>query len=67
MPKNPTLPELMDELRQLQAGRSAVTDLVMPGTDLHAVNRDKFTVLLNILDRNTERVLEDFDRVLHEQ
>ena len=64
MPENPTPRELMDQLRELQAGRSAVTDLVTPGSDLHAVDRDKFTVLLNILDRHTERVLQDFDRVL---
>ncbi|AVI04934.1 hypothetical protein [Alteromonadaceae phage B23] len=64
MPKNPTLRELVDQLRELQAGRSAVTDLVTPGSDLHAVDRDKFTVLLNILDRDTERVLEHVDRVL---
>jgi hypothetical protein len=64
MPKKPTPRELMDQLRELQDGRRAVTDLVTPGCDLHSVDRDKFTVLLSILDRHTERVLQDFDRVL---
>lgn len=64
MSKKLSLRELMDELRELQAGRRAVTDLVTPGCDLHSVDRDDFTVLLTILDRDTERVLGDFERLL---
>ncbi len=64
MPKKPSPRELMDELHQLQACRSAVTDLITPGIDLHSVDRDKFTILLSVLDRDTERVLGDFDQLL---
>ncbi len=64
MSKESSLRQLNDELRELQACRSAVTDLVTPGSDLHSVDRDKFTILLSVLDRDTERVLGDFDRLL---
>lgn len=64
MSNMPSAQQLMDELHELQACRRAVTDLVMPGTDLHSVDRDKFTTLLSVLDRDTERVLGDFERLL---
>lgn len=50
--------ELMNELEELQACRSAVTDLMSPCDDLHIVNRSNLTQLLRYLDGRERKVVE---------
>ncbi|WP_328184653.1 hypothetical protein [Marinobacter sp. OP 3.4] len=64
MPKKPTPEELMEELREVQACRSAITDLTSPSFDMHLVDRNNVARLQGFFDRYDERLLNDLEQVL---
>jgi len=41
--------DAQDELDQLQTCLESVSDLLIPETDMHVINRDKFSILMNYL------------------
>lgn len=47
-----------DELERLQSCRKAISDLLIPEGDLHVVNRDALSQLLNYLDEQEGRVMK---------
>lgn len=41
--------DAQDELNNIQTCLESVSDLLIPETDMHAIDRDKFSILLNYL------------------
>lgn len=55
--KTITLDQL-DEIYQVQRCLTAITDLMVPSEDLHAVNRDNLALLLGYFAERLQRVTE---------
>jgi hypothetical protein len=56
--------EALDRLNQIAACQQAVSDLLIPETDLHVVNRDRLAGLLAFLDVESQLARERLEVVL---
>lgn len=52
------------ELERLQSCRRAITDLLVPEPDLHAVNRDALCQLMGYLDQQEEQLMAQLQPLL---
>ncbi|GEM_PF-487639 len=62
-PQNPLI-EALDRLNHIASCQQAVSDLLIPETDLHAVNRDRLAGLLAFLNAESQLAREQLEVVL---
>ncbi len=65
MSVQPPVIEALDRLNQIAACQQAVSDLLIPETDLHVVNRDLLAGLLAFLDAESQLAREQLTVVLN--
>lgn len=59
MPANPRpeYSQALDRLDEIHSCWSAIADLISPETDLQAVDRDDFAILLGLIEREENQAL----------
>ncbi len=65
MSAQPPVIEALDRLNQIASCQQAVSDLLIPETDLHVVNRDRLAGLLAFLDAESQLAREQLAVVLN--